>query len=77
MSNNSLKILEAVSDFIIDNPDQRFCQALYNLDILYDEVERSYNRDWEETTEAIPVDVFYDTDEQVMERIMARNKTIY
>ena len=36
--NANLEILDLLKKFLVDNPDQRFHQALYNLDLLKDDV---------------------------------------
>jgi len=60
MSNNSLKVMEMVSDYLLDNPDIRFCQALHNMDIIYKDPTFAYIKD-----------NYHDSDEVTMERIKA------
>lgn len=65
MSDNSLKILEIVSDFLQENPDQRFCQSLSNLGIL-----KQSELLW------LVFDPYYTDDEVVIERIKKTTRII-
>lgn len=63
MSNSSLKILEMVSDYLLDNPKERWCQALFSLNLLCDDDRESVN--------------YYTTDEEVVERIKEKTLTLW
>lgn len=65
MVDDNHKILARISLFLIENPHQRFCQALYNLGINehVDEFDaRGYQKDAFK-------DNYTDTNEEVMKRI--------
>jgi hypothetical protein len=62
---NSKKIISLIEDYLQKNPNTTFCQALNHLKI--NENDNSHNRDIEDNY--MLRDNFYDTDEQVLERI--------
>ena len=52
--NNNIKILAKLAKFIMNNPDIRFCQALYCLNILK-ENEDVFNEEPDKTLERMSV----------------------
>jgi hypothetical protein len=61
MTETQKQILEEISGYMNQNPGQRFAQELFNLDITQFKPSSGEVRD-----------IFYDTDEVVLERIRER-----
>lgn len=72
MSNNSLKILEQVSDYLLDNPKESFCQAMLSIGINEITVNGNDWWDWEDI-----LNNSNDTDEVVLERIKEKTLTLW
>ena len=69
MKETSKEIMKLIVEYLEKNPNQRFGQALYNLGVNEDDGK------WKPETGAIKLrDIFYDTDEAILERIRARIK---
>ena len=69
MNETSKEIMKLIEEYLEKNPNQRFGQALYNLGVNEDDGK------WKPETGSIKLrDIFYDTDEEVLERIRTRIK---
>ena len=69
MKETSKEIMKLIVEYLEKNPCQRFGQALYNLGVNEDDGK------WKPDNGEIKLrDIFYDTDEAVLERIRARIK---
>ena len=60
------KILKLLKEYLNKYPDQRFCQALVNINILkiHERIVKS-NEQWD-GAQRIPEDPFYTTNEEVI-----------
>lgn len=51
----NIELLETIKDYLLANPSQRFCQALYNLKVV-DKVDRFYEES-QKTLERVRVNL--------------------
>lgn len=65
MIDNNNKILDIISEYILKNPDQRFGQILFNLNITNSEKDSIELRD-----------IYYDSNEEILKRIKKRVKEL-
>ena len=65
MNETKLEILNIITDYCNENPNQRFGQILYNLNI------NEFKKDSEEIR-----DIYNDSDKKILGRIQARIKQI-
>ena len=69
MNDTTKEILKLIELYLEKNPSQRFGQALYNLGVNEDDGK------WKPENGGIKLrDIFYDTDDAVLERIRTRIK---
>ncbi len=61
----NLKIIEKIFNYIHENPNQRFAQILFNLDINQIKKENDEVRD-----------IYYDSNEEILDRIEKRIKKL-
>ena len=65
MTNLQKEIINIISDYVSKNPNQRFGQLLFNLDI------NNFKNDKNEIT-----DIYNDSDEEILKRVKERLKKL-
>lgn len=68
MTKEAKEILKLIEGYLVKNPSCRFTQALFNLEIN-EFADKNYDR-----KNCLLRDIFSDTDERVLNRILEHNK---